>query len=295
MKNSDTYSISLMCDVLNVSRASFYHYFYYSNDEVSNRKLNIIRRILEIYYESKRIYGAPRITAVLRKEGLSISVKTVSKYMSLLGIQSIVKSNFPKKKNTMSELEKSKIINLIKNLDIIRPNQVWTTDITYIKTREDGFFYLSSIIDLFSRKVIAWNVGHNMKKELVIETLNNAFKNRNYPINVIIHSDKGSQYRSHAFRSLIIKNKCLFSYTSLNHSCDENASQESFHASLKKEWLYNQSFNTINDVRRAVFQYIEGFYNNKRIHSSLGFVSPSTFEFEFFNNIPLLPLSNLLT
>jgi len=102
-----------------------------------------------------------------------------------------------------------------------------------------------------------------LKKELVIETLKNAFKNRNYPINVIIHSDKGTQYR--------------------------------FHASLKKEWLYNQFFNTINDVRREVFRYIEVFYNNKRIHSSLGFVSPSTFEFEFFNKIPLLPLSNLLT
>lgn len=295
MKNSDTYSISLMCDVLNVSRASFYHYFYYSNNDSFNHKLFIFRRILEIYYDSNRIYGAPRIAAVLRKEGLSISVKTVSKYMSLLGIQSIVKSNFPIKKNSMSILEKSKIINLIKNLDIIRPNQVWTTDITYIKTRDDGFVYLSTIIDLFSRKVIAWNVGHNMKKELVIQTLNNAFKNRNFPINVIIHSDKGSQYRSNAFRNIIVNNKCLYSYTSLNHSCDENANQESFHASLKKEWLYNISFNNINDVKRAVFHYIEGFYNNKRIHSSLGFVSPSAFEFNFFHNIPLLPLSNLLT
>lgn len=295
MKNSDTYFISLLCDVLNVSRASFYHYFYYSNNDYFYYKIFIIRRILEIYYDSNRIYGAPRITAVLRKECLSISVKTVSKYMSLLSIQSIVKSNFPKKINSMSISEKSKIINLIKNLDVIRPNQVWTTDITYIKTRDDGFVYLSSIIDLFSRKVIAWNIGHNMKKELVIDTLNNAFKNINFPINVIIHSDKGSQYRSNAFRTLIIKNKCLYSYTSFNHSCDENANQESFHASLKKEWLYNQSFNNINDVTRAVFHYIEDFYNNKRIHSSLGFVSPSAFEFQFLHNIPLLPLSNLLT
>jgi len=134
-----------------------------------------------------------------------------------------------------------------------------------------------------------------MKKELVIETLNNTFKNRNYPINVIIHSDKGSQYRSNAFRQLVLKNKCLFSYTSLNHSCDENATQESFHTSLKNEWLYHHSFNNIHDVKRAVFQYIEGFYNLKRIHSSLGFLSPISFEFEYFNKIPLLYLSNILT
>lgn len=151
------------------------------------------------------------------------------------------------------------------------------------------------MIDLYSRKVIAWNIGHNMKKELVIQTLEAAFKNRNNPTNVIIHSDKGSQYRSHSFRQLIAKHKCLFSYTSLNHSCDENAHQESFHASLKKEWLYLHSFNTLSDVKRAVFQYIEGFYNSKRLHYSLGFISPNTFEFNFFLNIPLLSMSNLLT
>lgn len=94
-----------------------------------------------------------------------------------------------------------------------------------------------------------------MKKELVLQTLNIAFKNRNYPIGVIIHSDKGSQYRSHAFRELIVGHECLFSYTSLKYSCDENANQESFHASLKKEWLYHKSFNNLNDVKRTVFEY----------------------------------------
>ena len=294
MKNSDTYSISLMCIVFHISRASFYHYFYYSND-TSRHKSQLLARISEIYYDSKRIYGAPRISAVLRKEGLRISTKTVSIYMNILGIKSISSLSFPKKKNSMSDSEKAKIKNLIKNIDIIRPNQVWTTDITYIKTKEDGWVYLSSIIDLFSRKVIAWNIDYNMKKELVIQTLETAFKVRDYPTNVIIHSDKGSQYRSHSFRHLISKHHCLFSYTSLNHSCDENAHQESFHASLKKEWLYLYSFNTLSDVKRAVFQYIEGFYNSKRLHSSLGFVSPISFESNFFLHIPLLPMSNLLT
>lgn len=273
-----------MCDVFNISRASFYHYYYYSN---SNQMNNTFIRILEIYYDSNRTYGSPRIAAVLRSEGLSISDKTVGKYMRTLGIQSIVYETFKKRHSTLTDNEKKKIINLIKDLDITKPNQVWTTDITYIKTSKDGWVYLSSIMDLYSRKIIAWNVGHNMKKELVIETLTTAFKNRNFPVGVIVHSDKGSQYRSHSFRKLVVHHKCLFSYTSLNHSCDENANQESFHATLKKEWLYHQSFDTLEDVERACFTFIEGFYNTKRLHSSLGYLSPLAFENKYFSQNPL--------
>ena len=296
MMNSDKFSISLMCNIFNISRASFYHYFYYSdNDKKNNKKAKLLIRIAQIYYDSKKTYGAPRIKAVLCKEDHKISIKTVSKYMNLLGLKSIVYLNHPKSKNKLSDEEKSLIINRIKDLNIIRPNQVWTTDITYIKTTEEGFVYLSSIIDLYSRKVIAWNIDRNMKKELVIKTLEMALKNRNFPIGVIIHSDKGSQYRSHAFRKKVVDYECLFSYTSLKHSCDENANQESFHATLKKEWLHRKSFNTLNDVKSAVFEFIEGFYNNKRIHSSLGYLSPIQFEFQYFYKIPLLPLSNPLT
>lgn len=294
MKHSDQYSISLMCDVLNISRASFYHYFYYSKTDY-NKFFTLLNRISSIFYSSHETYGSPRITAVLHEEGFKISSKTVLKYMKFLELVPISCRNFPFKKNKMSDHEKSLIVNRIKHLDIFRPNQVWTTDITYIWTKEDGWVYLSSIMDLFSRRIIAWNVGPNMKKALVIETLNNAFINRNFPINVIIHSDKGSQYRSKAFRKIIAEHLSLPSYTSFHHSCDENANQESFHATIKKEWLYSYSFNTIHDVKRAVFEYIEGFYNPERIHSSLGFLSPNSFESNYFTNIPLLEVSNILT
>ena len=293
MRNSDTFSITLMCKVLRVSRASFYHYFYYST--TNDNKNHLYSRILSIYFDSKSTYGAPRITAALNKEGIIISAKTVAKHMRALGIMSIVKAKFPKRKNRITDEEKAKIINLTKNIIISRPNQVWTTDITYIKTKDDGFVYLSTIIDLYSRKVIAWKLGYNMKKELVINTLIHALKNRKFPKGVIIHSDKGSQYRSHDFRALVVKNKCLYSYTSIGHSCDENANQESFHATIKKEWLHHQTFYHYTCVKRACFRYIEGFYNNHRIHSSLGYVTPAQFEFDFYFNIPLLPLSHPLT
>ncbi len=290
MRNSDSFSISLMCKVFNVSRASFYHYFYYSKNNYDDI-INLMIRITEIFFDSKMIYGAPRITAVLRSEGRSISQKTVAKYMNILELESIVSQAFPTKQNKMSEHEKSLIKNLIKDLNITHPNQVWTTDITFIKLSNGSFVYLSSIIDLFSRKVIAWNIGTSLKKELVIETLNIAFKARNYPKNVIIHSDKGAQYRSYEYRQIIAKHHCLFSYTSFNHSCDENSNQESFHASLKKEWIYLNSYHSLESVERAVFEYIEGFYNTSRIHSALGYVSPSSFENNYFSsNPPLLPV-----
>lgn len=276
-----------MCKVLNVSRASFYHYFYYSKSiSISNKKQILFSRILSIFFNSKKTYGAPRITAVLTKEGFIISSKTVGKYMRILDLLPVSSAHFPVKKNKMSEDEKRRIINLIKDIDVSKPNQVWTTDITYIYTKDDGWVYLSSIIDLFSRKVIAWNVNYRMTKELVIETLIDAYNVRHNPIDVIIHSDKGSQYRSHAYRKLIVDHNCLYSYTSLHHSCDENANQESFHATIKKEWLYNYKFNNIFEVRRACFEYIEGFYNNNRIHSSLGYETPNDFEFMFSNNMP---------
>ena len=125
-----------------------------------------------------------------------------------------------------------------------------------------------------------------MKTALVLETLENAFKVRGNPKNVIIHSDKGSQYRSQKFRDAILKHHCLFSYTSLNHSCDENANQESFHATLKKEWLYQFDIHSLEEAQRVIFEYIEGFYNNLRIHSSLGFLSPISFENNFYFQKP---------
>ena len=135
--------------------------------------------------------------------------------------------------------------------------------------------------------LIAWNIGKNMKTDLVLETLETAFKLRGYPKNVIIHSDKGSQYRSQKFREQVLKQHCLFSYTSLNHSCDGNANQESFHATLKKEWLYQFDIHSLDHAKRVDFEYIEGFYNNFRIHSSLEFLSPVSFENNYYFQPPV--------
>lgn len=198
--------------------------------------------------------------------------------MRLLGIRSIVSKKFPHRKSSLTDEEKSLIVNLIKNLEITKLNQVWTTDITYINTINEGTFYLISFIDYFSKRVIAWDLFDDQKTDKIINVLKVAIKIRNPNPGIIIHSDKGSQMRSNMYRSFLKQHNMVFSYTSLNHSCDENAAQESFHASLKKEKLYQVKLYTFEDAYKAIYDYIEGFYNPIRIHSSIGYFSPINFE-----------------
>ena len=198
--------------------------------------------------------------------------------MVIIGIKSVVSKRFPKKMSRITDKEKSIIINLIKDLDIDHLNQVWTTDITYIDTIQDGTFFLISFIDYFSKKVVSWGLFEDQKTDKILSVLKQAIKIRKPNPGLIIHSDKGSQMRSKEYRKFLNNNNFIFSYTSLNHSCDENAAQESFHASLKKEWLYQKKLYTFEDAYREIFNYIEGFYNPIRVHSSIGYVSPDNFE-----------------
>lgn len=198
--------------------------------------------------------------------------------MRLLGIRSIVSKKFPHRKSTLTDDEKCLIVNLIKNLEITKLNQVWTTDITYINTINEGTFYLISFIDHFSKRVIAWGLFEDQKTDKIINVLKVAIKKRKPNPGTIIHSDKGSQMRSNMYRLFLKQHNMVFSYTSLNHSCDENSSQESFHASLKKEKLYQLKLYTFEDAYKAIYDYIEGFYNPIRIHSSIGYLSPIAFE-----------------
>lgn len=237
-----------------------------------------LQKIVDIYSSSNGIYGAPKITSILNKNNVLCSVSTVSRAMNVLGIKSIVVKKFPKRLSTLTNEEKNLIVNLIKGLNITHLNQVWTTDITYIHTINEGTFYLISFIDYFSKKIVSWGLFENQKTDKIILVLKKAMKNRNPNPGLIIHSDKGPQMRSKEYRAFLRKHNFVFSYTSLNHSCDENAAQESFHSLLKKECLYQKKIYTFEDAYREIFNYIEGFYNPIRIHSSIGYLSPVDFE-----------------
>lgn len=221
---------------------------------------------------------------MLNSKGIVCSISKVSITMNLIGIRSIVSKKFPHRKSKISDNEKALIINLIKDLNINHLNQVWTMDITYIQTINEGTFFLISFIDYFSKRVVSWGLFDDQKTDKIILVLKNAIKKRNPSPGLICHSDKGSQMRSKLYRLFLKSHNFAVSYTSLNHSCDENAAQESFHASLKKEKLYLLKLYTREDAFNAIFDYIEGFYNPIRIHSSLGYISPIDFENSLFSS-----------
>lgn len=277
LENSKHYSVEVQCKTLGISRNSFYHWLDTYEEKISKRTQLLIK-ILDIYWDSHGIYGAPRITAALNKDGISISQRKVSKEMHLLNIASIHSTKFPHRKSSMSALERALIHNLILNLELTHINQVWTTDITYINTKYDGTLYLISFMDLYSRKIVGWIISKSQKASDVIVTFNYAIKVRKPLPGLIVHSDKGSQFRSKLYREILAKYNCLYSYTELDHSCDQNANQESFHATLKKEWLSTRTLYYFDDAYKTIFDFIEGFYNPIRLHSSLGYCSPVEFE-----------------
>ena len=181
--------------------------------------------------------------------------------MRLLNIASIHSTKFPHRKSSMTADERALIHNLILNLELSHINQVWTTDITYIPTKYDGTLYLISFMDLFSRRIVGWTLSRTQKASDVIIAFNIAIKRRKPLPGLIVHSDKGSQFRSKLYREVLANNNCLYSYTELNHSCDQNANQESFHATLKKEWLSTRPLYYYDDAYKTIFDFIEGFYN----------------------------------
>ena len=260
-----------------MNRSSYLYWVKFGRKHQENLS-SFYCQIVQVYADSKGIYGAPKITYALRSQGILCSVSKVSKAMVLLGIRSIVTKRFPKKVSRITEKEKALIVNLIKDLEITHLNQVWTTDITYIPTIYDGTFYLISFLDYFSKKVVAWGLFENQKADKIVFVLKKAIEKRKPSPGLISHSDKGPQMRSKLYRDFLKNHHLVPSYTSLDHSCDENAAQESFHASLKKECIYQHQIYTFEDAFKYIHDYIEGFYNPIRSHSSIGYLSPDQFE-----------------
>lgn len=244
------------------------------------RKERIIRKILYIYENSKGIYGAPKIWECLKRMNEHTSIKTIQTYMRELQIKSITKRSFKIRRRKLSEAELLKLKNVAKEVVVDDINKVWVSDITYIHTLNSGWVYLSSIIDLYSRKVISYKVSKIMDTKLVISVLKNAIKYRKPENKVVIHSDKGTQYRSREYIKFCEKNNLIRSYTRVKFSCADNACQESFHAQLKKEFLYQRKIVDYDDARKLVYLYIETFYNKRRIHSSINYMTPDEYEYK---------------
>lgn len=262
-----------MLKVLGVSRSGYRAFLNRRVSPTRQRKNAVKKQIQRIYDDSNQNYGAPKITKELQKSGECISQRTVGKYMREMGI----KAQWIKPWTTTtrdSDFSKELHNVLDEQFNPDRPNAVWCTDITYIWTT-DGFVYLNCIMDLYSRKIIAWTLADTLEVPSVISTINKAKASRDTDNPLIIHSDRGSQYVSEAWRLATEGMTRSYSHTGYPY---DNACIESFHSLIKREWLNRFTIRNYRHAYSLVFEYIETFYNTIRIHSHCNYMSPNDYE-----------------
>ena len=260
-----------MSRFLGVSTSGFYSYINRSESKQSRRKKEVKVEITEIHNESNQIYGAPKITYLLRDKGHVISEKTVGNYMRELDIRAIWVS--PYKRTTIDPNFDSELKNILdRKFNPKLPNTVWVTDITYIHTLS-GFVYLTSVMDLYSRAIVGWHLSDSLSTSGVLKAVENAKANRRLESPIIIHSDRGSQYVSKEYIKATPADSFIRSYSKKGNPWD-NAVIESFHALIKREWLNRFVIQHLSHAHKLIFEYIEAFYNTTRIHSHCKMKSP---------------------
>ena len=230
--------------------------------------------IKRIFEKSKKRYGSPKITRILNNQNYKVSQKRVARRMKILGLRSITVKNFNHSRNSKVDNSREYPNLLEQDFKAEKPGEKWLGDITYIYTKESGWTYLAIVIDLFDLKVIGWEYGLNMTEDLSIKALQKAVINRPKQDNLIFHSDRGSQYISNTFEALLSKSNISHSYSKKGYPYD-NASMESFNAILKKEEVNLQTYCSYKEVKLIIFEFIESWYNNIRIHSTLGYITPN--------------------
>ncbi len=266
-----------MCDVMKVHRSSYYSWLKRKPSIRTLEKEKLLKEIKQIHKDSKEIYGSPSIHADLKSKGFNCSRPRVAKIMKNNGISSRIKRKF--KVTTNSKHTHNISPNLLKTaLKANGINEQWVSDITYIST-DEGWLYLSTIMDLYSRKIISWITSKSLSKEIVTKALWNALKTRkkNNDKAIIFHSDRGVQYASNSTRNILKQNGITQSMSGKG-SCYDNAYVESFFHTLKVGYVYHNKYKTREEATSSLFWYIEMFYNRRKPHSSLNYLSPENFE-----------------
>ena len=269
------FPIFLMCRVLEVSRSGYYAWLKHPESKRDQDDKALSQEILEIHQESFCTYGSPRVYRELKRRGKHIGEKRIVRLMRKDGLRAKTKRKF--KVTTDSRHNFPVAPNLLnREFTPEEPNQVWASDITYIWTAE-GWLYLAVVMDLFSRTIVGWSMSERMTRELVINAFVMATKRRNPPSGLLHHSDRGSQYASADYQDILAKYGAICSM-SRKGNCWDNAPVESFFGTLKREHVFHNRYLNRAQARQSIFVYIEQFYNRKRIHSALGYRTPSEME-----------------
>lgn len=270
------YDVQELCESFEVSTSGYYAWAGRKPGKRQMANQQLAPQIRQVHTLSRRTYGSPRITKALRQQGLACGQKRVARIMKQYGIKGAQKARY-KPRTTDSRHDLPISPNRLAALPAVaRLNQVWAGDITYIPTLE-GWMYLAAFMDLKSRTIKGWALREHMRTELVEDAFRQAVFRDRPAAGLIVHSDRGSQYASRDFRTLLDRHQMLSSM-SAKGNCYDNAAMESFWATLKTDLSIVNPFKTKEAARRAVFDYIETFYNRFRLHSAIGYCSPLDYE-----------------
>lgn len=274
-RHEGEFRVGRMCAVFGVNRSGYYAWRGRRPSARRQAEERLSERIRAVHEQSGQRYGSPRVQAALRQEGQAVSRKRVARLMAAQGLA----GRRPKRRKPGTTLQQPGAPvapNLLKrDFSASAPDRKWVADITCIETRE-GWLYLAVVIDLFSRRIVGWAMEDHLQANLVTKALEMAYAQRQPGPDLILHSDRGSQYSSLAHRRLLARHEVQASM-SRTGNCLDNAVAESFFSTLKAECA-DRPFDSHQAARLAIFAYIEGFYNRRRLHSSLGYLSPCQFE-----------------
>jgi len=276
-KMQGEYTIQQLCEVLNISRSCYYDWRNAKTHQINPASKLMEDQAVAVFKANKRRYGTRRIVAELRSQEVRMSRYKARKALSRNGLKAIQPRSFvPKTTNSRHPYRISP--NVLKEKGFPSGvNKVWVGDITYIPMAGGTFRYLSVWMDLYSRKIVGWDLQEHMKESLVVVSFQKALASRRPPENLVIHSDRGGQYAGTRFRKLIDKHQLIQSMSDADNPYD-NAHMESCFSRFKAELMEGGAFDSAEDSQTEIFEFIEMYYNPKRLHSSLGYLSPNAYE-----------------
>jgi putative transposase len=268
------FRVKKMCLAFSITRSRYYSWRRRIKGHRQQEDERLLDSIIEVHKMSRRTYGSPRITKELKAKGYPHGKNRIARLMRLNGIYAKTKRKF--RVTTQSRHNLPVAENLLnRQFETDRANKIWLSDITYVWTQE-GWLYLSAVLDLFNREVIGWSMDESLHQDLVLNALHQAIGRRRPCSGIVFHSDRGSQYAGHAVRNVLKQHNFSQSMSSKGN-CYDNAVMESFFHTLKTEVVCFEKYRTREDARRSIFEYIEVFYNRIRRHSALGYLSPLEF------------------
>jgi transposase InsO family protein len=279
-KNRPLWPASMQCHVLQVTRAGYYAWSKRQESGKPSprreRHRDLTEQVRLSYVRSRGTYGAPRIAAELKEQGVAVCVNTVAKLLRECGLRVRRTRRFVPRTTDSAHGQPVAPNLLDRSFAVECPDAVWVADISYIATGQ-GWLYLATLMDLFSRRIVGWQMADHLKSELTCDALRMAIKRRVPARGLICHSDRGVQYACREYRRLLERHGLICSM-SRRGDCYDNAPAESFFATLKGELTEAERFGTRQEAKTAIFEFIEAFYNRKRLHSALGYKSPEQFE-----------------